>query len=313
MLPHSHAALPKIRDSISYLYLEKGRLEQTKHGVDYVNKAGRVQIPIANLTTLMLGPGTSVTHAAIRSLARVGCLVEWVGEQGVRFYAQGLGETRKSYKLMRQAELVSDEKKRIAVVRRMYEHRFQSRLEPGLTLEQIRGKEGMRVRHAYQQAAAEYGIEWHGRNYDRHNWNAGDTVNRALSAANACLTAVCHSAIVSAGYAPGLGFIHQGTQSAFVYDIADLYKTKLTVPIAFETAAEVDVNIEGSVRKRCRESFRNMKLLARVIPDIELLLDLDKDLDLVDGFDPDFDPAFPTPWWKPSGDGWFSDLDVDAP
>ena len=139
MLPHSMRDLPKIRDSISYLYLEYGRVEQTKLGVEYVNKQGRTVIPAASVTTLMLGPGIVVTHGAVKTLARVGCLIMWVGEQGVRFYAQGLGETHKAYKLMRQAALCSDEESRLRVVERMYRIRFQEELPSDATIQQIRG------------------------------------------------------------------------------------------------------------------------------------------------------------------------------
>lgn len=300
MLPHSFRDLPKIRDSISFLYFEYGRIEQTKLGVEYVNKQGRTVIPIASLTSLLLGPGTTITQAAVRSLARTGCLVTWCGEEGVRFYAQGQGETNKAYKLMRQAALVSDEEKRLLVVERMYRLRFEEAVPEGSTLQQIRGMEGARVRKAYADAATEHGIDWRGRRYDRNSWDASDIANRALSAANACLNSVCHAAVVSAGYSPGLGFIHQGKQLAFVYDVADLYKTKVSIPVAFATAAEEPADVESTVRKRCRHAFRNIRLLEHILPDIERVLDLDSDLPLPDGFDPDDDPSLPTPWWTPT-------------
>ncbi|MEM9665497.1 MAG: type I-E CRISPR-associated endonuclease Cas1e [Bacteroidota bacterium] len=310
MLPHSFRDLPKIRDSLSYLYFEYGRIEQTKTGVEYVNKTGRTVIPIATLTTLLLGPGTAITHAAIRSLARAGCLVTWIGEAGVRFYAHGLGETHKAYKLMAQAELASDPKRRMQVVDRMYRFRFNERLPANLSIEQVRGHEGRRVRNAYTEAARTHGVEWTGRQYDRGNWSRADPLNRALSAANACLNGLCHAAILSAGYSAGLGFIHQGKQLAFAYDVADLYKTKLTVPVAFATTAEVNQgriepkHLEREARRRCRQAFRNLKLLARLVPDMDRILDVDSEL-LPDGFDPDDDPALPTPWWGPpaGGDG----------
>lgn len=299
MLPHSFRDLPKIRDSISFLYLEYGRIEQTKLGVEYVNKQGRTVVPVASLTALLLGPGTTVTQAAVRSLARTGCLVVWCGEEGVRFYAQGLGETHKAYKLMRQAALCVDEEKRLRVVERMYRVRFDEPLPEGATIQQIRGMEGARVRKAYAEAAQEHGVEWRGRRYDRGSWGAADVPNRALSAANACLNGLCHAAVLSAGYSPGLGFIHQGKQLAFVYDIADLYKAKVTIPVAFATAAEDPPNLESAVRRRCRTAFRNLKLLERIVPEIEKVLDIEGDPPLPDGFDPDDDPALPTPWWTP--------------
>lgn len=304
MLPHSFRDLPKIRDSISYLYLEYGRIEQSKLGVEFVNKQGKILLPIANLTSLLLGPGTTITHAAVRDLARTGCLVIWCGEEGVRFYAQGLGETHKAYKLMRQAALSSDPDHRMQVVDRMYRLRFRDRLPADLSIEQVRGFEGRRVRDAYAEAAARYGVAWGGRQYDRNDWNASDPLNRALSAANACLNGIAHAAILTAGYSPGLGFIHQGKQLAFVYDVADLYKTALTVPVAFASVAEMNEgrlakeHLEREVRRRCRQAFRNLKLLARIVPDIDHVLDIESDL-LPDGFDPDDDPSLPTPWWDP--------------
>ena len=299
MLPHSFRDLPKVRDSVSFLYFEYGRIEQTKLGVEFVNKLGRTVIPVANLTSLLLGPGTTVTHAAVRSLARTGCLVVWCGEEGVRFYAQGLGETHKAYKLLRQAALASDEAQRLRVVERMYRMRFEEPLPTGATLQQIRGMEGARVRKAYAEAARRYGVEWRGRSYDRGDWGGADPVNRALSAANACLNGLCHAAVLSAGYSPGLGFIHQGKQLAFVYDIADLYKAKVTIPVAFATAREDAPELESEVRKRCRTAFRNLRLLERIVPEMEKVLDVDGELPLPDGFDPDDDPALPTPWWTP--------------
>ncbi|MDB5033322.1 MAG: type CRISPR-associated endonuclease Cas1 [Chlorobi bacterium] len=298
MITQNFRDLPKVRDSLSYAYFDYGRIEQSKLGVEFVNDIGRIVIPIANLTTLMLGPGTTVTHAAINALAKSGCLVIWSGEEGVRFYAHGVGETRKGYGLQRQAALSSDQATRLRVVMKMYRLRFRESLPKNLTIEQLRGMEGVRVRDTYARAAKEYGVDWKGRSYDRSNWDNSDPVNRALSSANSCLNSICHAAIVSAGYSPGLGFIHQGTQLAFVYDIADLYKAALTIPLAFATAAENPTGMETVIRKRCREGFRHLKILQRIIPDIDRVLDIDSE-DLPEGFDPDADIARPTAWWTP--------------
>ena len=292
-------ALPKIRDSISTLYLERGRLTQTKNGVVLENKLGRTAVPVANLCALLLGPGTTVTHRAVATATRSGCSLLWVGEEGVRLYARGQGKTRKGYALQKQAELASDPEKRMAVVRRMYRRRFGEALPSGVTIDEVRGREGARVKAAYREAAQQHGVSWEGRRYDRFAWAEADPANRALSAANACLNGVCHAAIVAAGYSPGLGFIHRGKQLSFVYDIADLYKTDLTVPLAFATAAEEPPRLARVVRKRCRDGFRSVGLLDRLIPDIRVLLDLSAHLPLPDGFDPDDDPAGPTAWWDP--------------
>lgn len=292
--------LPKLRDSLSYLYVEHAMLDKNQQAVEYVRKDGRTLIPIASLSVLMLGPGTSITHAAINTLARSGCSILWTGEDATRFYAQGLGETRKGYRLLHQADLVSNPAKRKEVVINMYRHRFDYTLSSDLTLPQIRGKEGVRVREAYAQASRKYGVQWNGRHYDRGSWSATDPVNRALSAANALLNGLCHAAIVSGGYSPGLGFIHTGKQLSFVYDVADLYKVDVTVPIAFAAVAESEEKVESRVRAACRQAFKETKLLERILPDIDQLLNLDAAADILpieeDG-DVDADPALPTQYW----------------
>src|SRR5688572_6460795 len=167
-------ALPKLRDSLSYLYLEHGRVEQEHLAVAFVDKKGQhIPIPAAALGVLMLGPGTTITHAAVKALADNGCSIVWAGEDGTRMYAQGSGETRKAYHLLRQAELASDPEKRLGVVRRMYEIRFAESLAESLSLEQVRGLEGVRVRQAYSQASRRYKVIWKGRRYDRQDWNSG--------------------------------------------------------------------------------------------------------------------------------------------
>lgn len=261
--------LPKVRDSWSYLYVEHCRIEQDDKAVAIHDAQGKVPVPCAALTVLMLGPGTSVTHAAIRALADNGCLVAWTGEEGVRFYAQGAGETRSAHNLLRQARMWADTRRRMEVVRRLYAMRFKESLEGTLTLREIRGKEGLRVRAAYAEASRASGVTWTGRSYRRDSWEAADPVNRALSAANSCLYAVCHAAIVSAGFSPALGFIHTGKMLSFVYDIADLYKVEMTIPLAFGVAAAGGGAVDKRAREACREAFRKGRLLQRVIPDIE--------------------------------------------
>jgi CRISPR-associated protein Cas1 len=250
---------------------------------------------------LLLGPGTSVTHAAVKALADNGCLLLWTGEDGMRLYAQGSGETRKAYHLLRQAELAGDPDKRLAVVRRMYEVRFAEALDPDLSMEQIRGKEGARIRSAYAWASHEFGVPWRGRNYDRHNWGSSDPINRALSIANGLLNGLCHAAIVSGGYSPALGFIHTGKQLSFVYDIADLYKVEITIPVAFWAVSLGAQKLDSHVRQGCREAFKTKRLLDRILPDIDRLLDITGP-PAGNSPDPDTDPAAPGRWWGPEGE-----------
>lgn len=290
--------LPRVRDSWSYLYVEHCRVEQEAKAIAVYSQAGKTPVPCAALMLLMLGPGTSITHAAMRSLADSGCLVAWTGEEGVRMYAAGMGETRSARHLLVQAQTWANPAQRLEVVRRMYAMRFPDALAEGLTLQQIRGKEGMRVRAAYAKASAETGIPWSGRSYRREKWAASDEVNRALSAANSCLYGVCHAAIVSAGYSPALGFVHTGKQLSFVYDVADLYKTDVTVPVAFRAVADGETGLEGRVRRACRDAFAERRLLGRVVADIDRVLGLrDEEEQAASAFDTD--EALPGGLWDP--------------
>jgi len=239
-----------------------------------LQKEGNIQVPVATLSTLLLGPGTSITHAAITVLAENGCLVAWVGEDCLKYYASGYGETRKAAHIIRQAELVSDPIKRGRVVRKMYQKRFGQMLGPELSLPQVRGLEGVRVREAYAEASKKTGVEWSGRNYDMNHWGATDTINRVLSRANSLLYGICQTAIVSGGYSPSLGFIHNGRHLSFVYDIADLYKVDTIIPLSFQVTAEYGNMAERAIRPACREAFHEYRLLEKILPDIDNLLDI---------------------------------------
>ncbi|MDW8006242.1 MAG: type I-E CRISPR-associated endonuclease Cas1e [Thermomicrobium sp.] len=292
--------LPKVRDSLSYLYVEHCRIEQDGKAVALFDQRGKTPIPCANLMLLMLGPGTSITHAAIRALAANGCLVVWCGEEGTRFYAQGLGETRSARNLLWQVQQWADPERRMAVVQRLYRMRFPEPLPADLTLRQLRGREGMRVRWAYEKVSRETGVPWLGRSYDRKDWRAADPVNRALSAASACLYGVCHAAIVAAGFSPAIGFIHTGKILSFVYDIADLYKAEVVIPIAFRVVAESDRDVEARARRACREAFRERRLLARIVPDIGRALGMEAEPEERTEFDDDL--AAPGALWDPEGE-----------
>jgi len=207
--------LPKFRDGLSYLYVEHAVIEQEARAIALYDEEGVTLVPAAALGVLMLGPGTRITHAAIRALAENGCTVLWVGEGFGRFYASGMGETRSAARLLRQARAWADRSSRIEVVKRLYRFRFDTPPPEGLTIGQLRGLEGVRVREQYARWSRETGVAWKGRSYDRSRWDSSDPVNRALSAGAACLYGLCHAAIVSAGYSPALGFIHTG-EAAFV-------------------------------------------------------------------------------------------------
>jgi CRISP-associated protein Cas1 len=295
---HDLQTLPKLSDSLSYLYAEHCIVEKKQQAIELFDQGGATLVPAAALTVLLLGPGTRITHAAVKTLADNGCAIVWVGEDGTRCYAHGGGETRKGYHLLHQARLATNEALRLEVCKRMYRMRFNEELDPELTIEQLRGMEGARVRSAYARFSIAHGVAWSGRSYDRATWGNSDPINRAISAANALLNGLCHAAIVSGGYSTGLGFIHTGLQLSFVYDIADLYKVELTLPTAFRIVEASRDRVEPRVREACRQAFKEAKLLKRILPDIEHLLAIPKEV-LAAGEGADEDPGRPEPLWTP--------------
>lgn len=266
--------LPRVADGWTFLYTERVRVERADYAIELRDKSGRIPVPVASLSSLMLGPGSVITHAAVLALAEAGCSIVWCGEQGGRFYASGLGETRRAHHLEAQAKAWASKKRHEEVVRRLYTMRFPEGLPDNLSLEQVRGHEGARVRDAYARLSRESGVPWNGRAYRRGDWDSADPVNRALSAANATLYGVCHAAIVATGFSPGLGFLHVGKQLSFVYDVADLYKVDVTIPAAFRAVSAGVERIESRVRRMCRELFLSTKLLERIVPDLQRVVGL---------------------------------------
>lgn len=265
-----------IRDRASMIFIEKGRLDVLDGAFVVVDDRGvRVQIPVGGLVCLMLEPGTRVSHAAVALAARAGTLLVWVGEAGVRLYAAGQPGGARSDRLLWQARLALDDTARLAVVRRMFELRFDEAAPERRSVDQLRGIEGARVRRLYELHAQQNGISWNRRSYDRGDWNAADLPNRCLSAATACLHGLTEAAVLAAGYAPAIGFLHSGRPLSFVYDVADLFKFDTVVPTAFRVAGRAGQGtspIEGIVRRECRDIFRRTRLLERIIPTIEDVL-----------------------------------------
>ena len=263
--------LPQVANRLTFLYLEHSQLSREDSAILVKDEKGTVRIPAASISTILLGPGTNVTHRAIELIGDAGVGIVWVGEHGVRFYASGRPLTHRAHLLIRQAEMVSNQRLHLEVVRKMYQLRFPDENVTKLTTQQLRGREGSRVRQVYRNAAREWGIEWSGRNYDPDDFDGGDPVNQALSAGNACLYGLAHAVIVALGCSPGLGFIHVGHECSFVYDIADLYKAEITIPIAFEMAAKKPENLSGAVRRRIRDEMVSSHLLERMVKDIRTL------------------------------------------
>jgi CRISPR-associated protein Cas1 len=290
--------LARYTDSLSHLFIEHAVIERDGHSVTAFTADGRIALPAAAMGCLLLGPGTRITHGALGMLAQSGCVVAWVGGEGLKFYAAGQAKTRSGAGIERQARHWADERLRMRVVRRLYEARFAERLDASLTLQQVRGREGARVRDIYRQLADRHGVEWQGRSYQPGAWNETDPVNRALSAANAALYAIVLSGIHSLGFSPALGFIHAGKQLSFVYDVADIFKTDTSVPAAFEAAAQGSKGVESRARELLRQRASQCRLLDRVSSTLQQLFDAgdgDVDQGAVDEKDT------PGSLWDPSG------------
>lgn len=265
-------ALPQIRDRMTFLYLERCTLGREDCAITVTQERGCVHVPAASISVLMLGPGTRITHRGMELIGDSGVTVIWVGENGVRYYASGRPLTHRTGLLMRQAALVSNTRSHLRVARQMYQMRFPGEDVSALTMQQLRGREGARVREIYRQQSVKWHVPWNGRQYSPEDYEAGDAVNQALSAGHACLYGLAHAVIAALGCSPGLGFVHVGHECSFVYDIADLYKAELTIPIAFEIASK-DVDDTGSaVRRRMRDEMMKRHILERMTHDIQALL-----------------------------------------
>ncbi|MCI6041980.1 type I-E CRISPR-associated endonuclease Cas1e [bacterium] len=275
--------LPRASDRVTFIYVEHAKINRNDGAVTVAESRGIVRIPAAMIGILLLGPGIDISHRAMELLGDTGTSVAWVGEHGIRQYAHGRSLARTSRFLEKQAKLVSNTRTRLQVARSMYQMRFPEEDVSELTMQQLRAKEGARIRKLYRKMSQEYGVRWDGREYDPENYQGGDPVNQALSAANVALYGLSYSAVSSLGMASGLGFVHTGHDLSFVYDIADLYKAEITIPIAFRIASEYEPgdDVGRIARQNVRDAFSDGKIFARIVRDIQLLIGVREDEQIV--------------------------------
>lgn len=293
MKPAAVSELARATDRLSFLYLEHAIVHRADNAITVTDERGVVHVPGAMVGALLLGPGTTISHQAMMLIGDSGCTIVWVGEKGVRYYGHARPLARTARLLITQAELVSNTRTRLAVAREMYAMRFPHEDSSALTIQQLRGREGARVRQAYRDAADEFGVQWSSRCYKVEDFEAGDSVNQALSAATSCLYGLVHAVVVALGCSPGLGFVHTGHDRSFVYDIADLYKVEIAVPVAFRVAAMPDItDLPAVTRRMMRDSMHEADLLKRCTRDIHSLLrsageeESDYDADVVELWGP---------------------------
>ena len=280
MLPVPVTALPRVQDRQSFLYLERCVVHREDGALTARNDQGTIRVPAASLVAVFLGPGSSVSHQAMSLLGECGTTAVWVGERGVRYYAHGRSLATSTRLLIEQAARVSSPQKRLRVARRMYCMRFDGEDVDGLTMQQLRGREGARVREVYRENSRRTGVPWTRRDYRPDDFEAADPINQALSAAHAALYGIVHGVIVALGCSPGLGFVHTGHERSFVYDIADLYKAETTIPVAFDVVAQGMDDLTATTRRRVRDMIFELRIIECAVRDIHRLLETDESQDL---------------------------------
>ncbi|EOX1297783.1 type I-E CRISPR-associated endonuclease Cas1e [Vibrio cholerae] len=267
-------SLPQVKDKYPFIYLERGRLEIDDSSVKWIDAdANIVPIPVATINTLLLGPGTSVTHDAIKTATAANCSISWVGEDSLLFYAAGFLPTADTRNLKKQMLLAASEESALKVARMMFAKRFPDVDLEDKTLKSMMGMEGNRVKALYQQKAEQYGVGWRGRQFTPGKFSLSDLTNQIMTASNAALYGILCSAIHSMGYSPHIGFIHSGSPLPFVYDMADLYKEHLCIDLAFSLTRDMAGHYDKhKVSDAFRKRVISMDLLQQVSSDINELM-----------------------------------------
>ncbi|MFJ6483429.1 MULTISPECIES: type I-E CRISPR-associated endonuclease Cas1e [unclassified Streptomyces] len=264
--------LTRVAERISFIYLERCTIHREDNAITAEDADGTTHIPSATIGTLLLGPGTRITHQAMSVLGESGAAVAWVGEQGVRFYAGGRSLNRSAALVEAQATLWANRRTRLEVARSMYRLRFPDEDPAGLNRQELLGHEGRRVKDCYRVQAHRTGVPWRGRQYVPGDFTAGDAPNQAVTAAAQCMYGIAHAVVAAMGCSPGLGFVHSGHELSFVLDVADLYKTEIGIPVAFDVAAESAEDVGSRTRRALRDKINKARLLDRCVDDIKGLL-----------------------------------------
>lgn len=266
--------LASAKDRWTPLYLEHGRLEVDDASVKWISAKSLVcRIPVATVSSLILGPGTTLTHAAIKVCADCNTPVFWMGEDGMRFYSYGIQPNHDNSMARLHAEAWADKKRREEIARSMFRFRFEDVEVKSATIQQLRGMEGRRVKFTYERLGLEHGVTWKGRDYNAQKWDLADGINKALSAANASLYALTSAVCLGMGFIPQLGFVHDGGTLPFIYDVADLYKHETSWPAAFK-AIRQDPKDDGTLaRLFLKELVEQTRLLQRMPRDLGRLFE----------------------------------------
>lgn len=276
-VPIARHALARVGDRISFLYAERCVVNRDGNSLTIMDQRGIAHLPATQIAALLLGPGTKITYAAMALLGDAGVSTVWVGERGVRYYAHGRPPAKSSRMAEIQAEVVTHQRKRLNCARRMYAMRFPGEDVSSLTMAQLRGREGARMKKVYEAESKRTGVYWNRRSYDPNDFGSSDQINQALTAASAALYGVAHAVIAALGFVPALGVVHTGTDRSFVYDIADLYKAEISIPAAFDSVAAAKGKPTVEVRRHIRDYVVSHRLMPRMVKDLKSLFDIPDD------------------------------------
>lgn len=277
-VPITRQALARMSDRISFLYAERCVVNRDGNSLTITDQRGVAYVPATQLAALLLGPGTKITYAAMALLGDAGVTTLWVGERGVRYYAHGRPPAKSSRMAEIHAQVICNQRKRLDCARRMYALRFPGEDVSRLTMSQLRGREGARMKRIYAAEAERTGVYWNRRSYDPNDFDSSDPINQALTAGSAALYGVAHAVIAALGFVPALGVVHTGTDRSFVYDVADLYKAEISIPAAFDAVAAQQGSPSIEVRRRIRDQVVSHRLMPRMVRDLKALFDAPDDV-----------------------------------
>lgn len=261
-------------DRISFLYVERATVNRDGNALTITDQRGVAHVPATQIAVLLLGPGTRITYAAMALLGDAGTSTVWVGERGVRYYASGRPPAKSSRMAELQAEIVSNQRKRLDCAKRMYDLRFPGEDLSGLSMAKLRGREGARMKKVYAAEAARTGVHWDRRSYDPNDFDSSSLINQALTAASAALYGIAQAVVAGMGFVPALGVIHTGTDRSFVYDIADLYKADIAIPAAFDAVARQEGQPSVVVRRIVRDAVVEKRLMQRMVRDLKFVMNV---------------------------------------
>ncbi|MFD4997819.1 type I-E CRISPR-associated endonuclease Cas1e [Streptomyces buecherae] len=277
--------LTRVGDRISFVYLERCTVHREDNAITATDVDGVTHIPSATIGTLLLGPGTRITHQAMSVLGECGAGVAWVGEHGVRYYAGGRALTRSSGIAEAHATAWANRRTRLEVARAMYRLRFPGQDTTGCSRRDLLSMEGHRLKECYRRESARTGVPWRRREYHPGDFAAGDAPNQAITAAAQCMYGIAHAVVTALGCSPALGFVHSGHERSFVLDVADLYKTDVAIPAAFDAAADGEEDVAARTRRALRDRINATGLLDRCVHDIKQLLGYEESQDSSGGKD----------------------------